>query len=486
MVNSKPNFIEISRWGLSWVAAWLELSQSSRAARLRPSQLSTTPLPTKLGEVEESRSGESEGGGRSLVSSVVGGWRMPPLPNVAKGSVRPLPQQSWWRGKETLLRRLFPTTQNFVGRVFAPVLTLVTTANAVRLMCLFLALLRCADSRADTTAPTNTIGGLVVVLVDEASIAATIEGSVSEVVIGEGDTIAAGDVIIQLDDRKARLDQSLAQRATEIANHRQTETSEVDAAEVAVSVQEQLISEHEIRSELNRRRAANELKINAAEKAQLVAKNEWQRAQAARQNFADAVSDSEIDGLHLAYQRSQLETREATFQLEMVAIDVRLDRAMGKTLQWQLESARVALQAARSTDQVRKLEAEIQNLKLELARVASEEHHIQSPIDGTVVSISARVGDWVRSGQVVARIIDRKRLRAEGYVTTEHADALRNADDVRVVITSSDGTMIYRHSVKEYVSPEMDAVTGEVRVWIEFENSDGGVYPGSKATVEVR
>lgn len=363
---------------------------------------------------------------------------------------------------------------------------LAIAASTVRPMGLILALLPCTNAIADDATARSTITGLVVVLIDEASIAATIEGSVSKLVVGEGDTVAAGDVIIQLDDRKVNLEESLAQRATEIADHQQTQTSEVDAAKVAVAEQEQLIAEHHIRSELNSRRAANELKSQASEKAELVAKNEWQRAKSARQNFADAISDSEIEGLQLAYERCQLETREAIFQLEMTAIDVRLDQAMGKTLQWQLESARVALQAARSADEVQKLECEIQSLKLDLVRVARDDHQIESPIDGTVVSISTHVGDWVRGGQAVARIIGRKRLRAEGYVNATHAGTLRNASDLTVVVTNPDGTTVSRESVRQFVGPEMDAVTGEVRVWIEFDNSDGEIYPGTKATIEVR
>ncbi len=369
----------------------------------------------------------------------------------------------------------------------------IPTANQMRVAqriqaCLFLLPLLFIHVQAVAQTPDSAggIGGLVVVLVDEASIAAAIEGSVREVVVGEGETVSAGDVIIQLDDRKAQLEQSLAQQAAEIATHRQVETSAVDAAKVAVAEQEQTIAEHEIRSELNRRRAANELKIQAAEKAELVAKNEWQRAESARQNFVDAVSESEIEGLQLAYERCQLETREAIFQLEMAAIDVRLDQAMGKTLQWQLESARVSLHAAKAANEVRALEAKIQGLKLDLAHVVSDDHHLQSPIDGTVVSISAGVGDWVRSGQVIARIIGRERLRAEGYVTSEHAHRLRNANSVVVRVTNSDGTTVQRDGVQRFVSPELDAVTGEVRIWIEFDNRDGKIYPGSKASVEAR
>ncbi|WP_246112748.1 HlyD family secretion protein [Allorhodopirellula solitaria] len=359
--------------------------------------------------------------------------------------------------------------------------------NRLRMICLALSLLiPSANAVAETTAATKSIGGLVVVLVDEASIAATIEGSVSDVVVGEGDAIESGDPIVLLDDRKALLEESLAEHASEIATHQQTETSDVDAAQVAVAEQEQLMAEHRVRSELNRRRAANQLKVHAAEKSEQVAKNEWERAKAARENFADAISESEIESLQLAFQRCQLETREAHFQLEMAAIDVRLDQATAETLQWKIEAAQVELQAARSADDVLKLQAEIQRLKLELAQVASEDHQIQTPIDGTIVSISTHAGDWVRPGQIVARVIDRERLRAEGYVTAEQADLLRRTDDVQIVITQSDGSRSRFPTTRRFVSPEIVAVTGEVRVWIEFQNPDGIVYPGSQAIVEIR
>ncbi|MCM2371618.1 HlyD family efflux transporter periplasmic adaptor subunit [Aporhodopirellula aestuarii] len=337
---------------------------------------------------------------------------------------------------------------------------------------------------AEAAEPT-VVADLVVVLIDEASVSATTEGKVSEVRVQEGGTLVAGDLMLILDDQKAQIERSLADRSLRIAENRVAATDAVDAAEAEVAERDQLIREHAVRRELNRRRAANDLKIQAAQKAEAVSRNEWMRAKNARQNFSDAVSESEIDALHLALQRAELETLEAKFQREMAEIDVRLDNAFGETLRLKRETAEVALEAAKSAGQVRKLEAEMQRLQLELAQNDLEAHHLRSPIDGAVVAVHVRTGDWVRPGQVVARVINRDRLRVEGFAKAAHAQRLRDSNEVWILILQPNGDTGRFSGGRKFVSPEIDAVTGEVRFWIEFQN-DGSVYPGSNARVEIR
>jgi multidrug efflux pump subunit AcrA (membrane-fusion protein) len=357
---------------------------------------------------------------------------------------------------------------------------------AIVLICYLIGSLCCPTADASDTASADTvIADLVVVLVEEAAITANLDGTVSELILGEGATVKAGETIVKLDDRKSQIEQSLAERAARIAENQRDAKDAIDAAQIKVSERQQLIAEHLVRSELNERQAANDLKVKAAEKAELVAKNEWTRAQSARQNFADAVSSSEIEALRLAYERSQLETREAIFQREMTTIEVRLDREMGQTLRWQLEAANVALQAAQSAGEVRVLEAEIERLKWELATAATDEHQLRSPINGTIVSTSVHVGDWVRRGQVTARVIGLNRLRVEGFTSAAKAERLRRASEVRVIVSRGDETTTEFIGAERFVSPEMDAVTGEVRLWVEFENIENIILPGSKATLEI-
>lgn len=339
-----------------------------------------------------------------------------------------------------------------------------------------------AETPVDSQA---VISNLVVVLVDQASIAATIDGSVSEVRVAEGDSLVAGDLLIQLDNAKTLLEQSLADRALKIAEHHRDTTDAIDAEAAKVAERERLIAEQTVRSERNQSLAANRLKVQAAEKAEAVARNEWTRGKSAKQNFSDAVSESEIDALRLAYERSQLETQEAIFQRELAAIDVRLDASIAATLEQNLKTAQVALAAARSSQRIRNLEAEIAKLQAELAAAAAADHQLRSPIDGLVVGIHASVGDWVRRGQIVARVIGLKRLRAEGFTSPARAATLRSADDIRVIIILPDGTRVTRRGSSKFVSPEIDAVTGEVHFWIEFDNAGQDLHPGLKAGVEI-
>lgn len=329
------------------------------------------------------------------------------------------------------------------------------------------------------------ISDLVVVLVNQASIAATIEGSVREVCVDQGDSTGAGDLIVQLDDQKMQLEESRAEYSLQIARHERDTSEDINAEVANVSERQRLIAEQMIRRQESENVAANGLKVQAAEKAEAVAQNEWTRAKTAKQNFSDAVSESEIEALDLAYQRSQLETKEARFQRELTAIDVRLQTAILATLEQQLASAEVALAAARESQQVREIEAEIAQVQYELAQLAAREHQLRTPIDGIVVSTQVRVGDWVRRGQIVARVIGLSRLRVEGFVDATDAQTLRDVQSVGIVIRPAAGNPLHCVSQSIFVSPEIDAVTGEVRFWAEFDNENQRVHPGMKASVEV-
>ncbi|EMI56258.1 HlyD family secretion protein [Rhodopirellula sallentina] len=337
---------------------------------------------------------------------------------------------------------------------------------------------------AAESATTTTITDLVVVLIDEAAVTASTEGTVREVLVAEGDSVEANDLIVHLDDARTKLERSLAQRALQIAEQQRDATDALDASQATVAEREQLVVEHQVRSELNRERSKNDLKIKAAEKAELVAQNEWARAKDARSNFSDAVSQSEIESLRLAFERTRLETLEAKFQQRMTEIEVKLDTAIGKSLRLKKESALVQQQAALSAEQIDKLKTEIESLHLELANEKLESHHLRTPIDGTVVATRVRVGDWVRPGQTVARVINTKRLRVEGFAKASDAELIRRCDEIQILISQPDGGVANIPGGRKFVSPEIDAVTGEVRFWVEFQNN-GGIHPGSNARIEV-
>ncbi|SMP68254.1 Multidrug resistance efflux pump [Neorhodopirellula lusitana] len=347
---------------------------------------------------------------------------------------------------------------------------------------------------AATNTQATTIDGLNVAVVDEAVIVSVVEGRVAELAIEEGQVIAADDLVVRLDDQKQQLSLALARREVEIAETLSEQSHALDSAEATADTQKSRLDEHAVRMDQHQDQADNELKVLAAMKAEAVAKNEWTRAQAAQRKFADAVSQSEIEALRLDFERSQLETREAKFQQAMAQLDVKLDASTRATLTSQLRAANIEIEKAKSGQVIEKLEIELKRLRLRFAEVDLDERQVRSPIAGTVASLRVRPGEWVRPGDELARVIGLDRLRVEGYAAAELAAKLMSGEEVQIQVTgtrsrkyadanSATPDMVSRRAIKRFVSPEMDPVTGEVRFWIEFDNSDGLAQPGCRAAV---
>ncbi|TWT87958.1 HlyD family secretion protein [Neorhodopirellula pilleata] len=328
---------------------------------------------------------------------------------------------------------------------------------------------------------TATIDGLVVALVDEAVIVSRVEGPVEEVSIEEGQLLQENELVAKLDDRRVQIHEQLAAQDLAIAESAVKHSHRIDAARSAAATQRHRVSEQAIRLEIDRRRAANELKVLAAEKAEAAAKNEWERARTARENFTDSVSESELESLRLAYERSELESQEARFQNQIAELEARLGEMAAETGRSQLESATIEIAAAESERTILELEVAIKRLNRQLAEVEAADRQIRSPIAGRAVAVAVRPGDWVRPGDLVARVISLTRLRVEGFAPAATSDRLRDEPTVRIAVDMPDGSSVQIKGQSRFVSPEVDPVTGEVRFWIEFDNPGERVRPGYRA-----
>lgn len=327
----------------------------------------------------------------------------------------------------------------------------------------------------------ESIDGLVVALVDEAMIVSRVEGLIDAVLIKEGQPIDEHDMVAKLDDRRVQINEQLAAQDLAIIESSLEHSHLIEAARSAAATQRHRVSEQTIRLEIDRRRAANELKVSAAEKAEAVAKNQWERAREAKMNFSDSVSQSEIESLRLDYERSELESREARFQRQIAELEVRLAETMAETGRSQFESATIEVAAAEAAREVLELEAAMKRLNRQLAEVESVDRQIRSPLAGRAVSVAVRNGDWVRPGDLIARVIGLDRLRVEGFATAAMADQIRDDPMVRIVITLPNGQSVDAIGQGRFVSPEVDPVTGEVRFWIQFDNPGDRVRPGYRA-----
>jgi macrolide-specific efflux system membrane fusion protein len=187
-----------------------------------------------------------------------------------------------------------------------------------------------------------------------------------------------------------------------------------------------------------------------AKKTTDVARAELNRSLESNARYAKSVSQTDLDRLRLMVEQGEIETRRA-----------------------EQERAIAGLQR-----DIAENEHQVARHKLELRRIAT-------PIPGMVVEVLRRRGEWVQPGDVVARIIRLDRLRIEGFLPAEQGPLSLLGRAVQVVTKDDEGATIELDGEISFVSPEVDPINSQVRVWAEFDNPKLLVRPGTSAVAKV-
>lgn len=203
-------------------------------------------------------------------------------------------------------------------------------------------------------------------------------------------------------------------------------------------------------TELSRlqREADNDLKVKLASKNHEAAVAELNRAMETEKRLPKSVSKTEFDRLRLASEKAELEIAQATFDVEM---------------------AKFAVKAGEDD--------------LRMAQLNVGRRRVLAPLDGVVVEVKHRMGEWVEAGQPVARIVQLERLRAEGFLAAGLATAAIKGLAVRVDVRFADDRTESFAGEIVFVSPEIHPVNGKVQVWAEVENRDELLRPGLSVTM---
>ncbi|WP_442484117.1 efflux RND transporter periplasmic adaptor subunit [Aeoliella sp. SH292] len=202
-----------------------------------------------------------------------------------------------------------------------------------------------------------------------------------------------------------------------------------------------LIAEKTSRAELAlaKAEAENDVAIRAAETAQRVAEAELARSEESIAAFPKSVSQSQIDVERLSVDKLKLE-----------------------------------VEAGKQERRLAQLAQTVAERKLEAAQLDIRRRRIIAPIDAVVVDVDANVGEWVEPGQKVVRLVSTERLKAEGFVTSTQAATNLVGHNVRVQLEG--GEAVTGRVV--FVSPEIDPINRQVRLWAELDNRDGRLRPG--------
>ncbi len=329
------------------------------------------------------------------------------------------------------------------------------------------------------------VNEMQVVLIDSVDVPASQDGAIAVLPVDEGKSVSVGDELARLDDRKTRIEQNLAQTRLEIANENAQSGLSAELAEKKLAQEMQLAKEHEFKKQIADRKAENDVSVQASKKAELVAENELRRATEARRQFVDSVSQSEIDNLRLSYERTVLETKQAEFERVIDGLQAEAEAEAANSHQLGVDRYTLELAQAKVEQRVQELQAQLQTHQLKLAELASSMQVIKSPIDGVVVERYRNLGDWVKAGEPVIRVIRLDRLRAEGFITADQLDRVAVGQKVQLTIERSEKNTVQREGVVKFISRELEPVSGEIRFWVEFDNASLDVLPGMRLSLSV-
>lgn len=228
----------------------------------------------------------------------------------------------------------------------------------------------------------------------------------------------------------------------------------VKVGEVLAQIEETeaQLAEAKARGELEiaKQEAANELKIRIAQKGYEVAGAELRRAKESVSGYPKSVSATEMDRLQLTAAKMAVEVDQARHDRELARLKVHL-----------------------------------REIELQQAQRKVQRRQILAPRDGVIVQIHRHPGEWVEPGEKVLRLLRLDRLRCEGFVAAADARERILGAKVKFHLANAAGTPVQFEGVVSYVSPEVNPVNSEVRIWAEVDNRGLQLRPGQRGSLTI-
>lgn len=275
-----------------------------------------------------------------------------------------------------------------------------------RTTCLLLATL--ALSASPLAAEEIEVSSVLIKLIEQVEVPAREAGVLQSVMVREGQMVAAGAPLAQIEDAAVKFER------------RKAELELLGARKLAES----------------------DVKVRFARKSAEVAAAELRRALESERRLAESVSDSELDQLRLVAEKATLEIEQAQLEQDL----------------------------AQTT-------SELKANDVQAAEHSIAQRRVTAPLSGFVAEIQRHGGEWVQPGQTIFRILRLDHLRAEGLVDAKAVHGDLGGRPVRLTVDGGNGPSEFAGKIV-FVSPEIDPVSGQVRVWAEIENPELQLRPG--------
>ncbi len=212
---------------------------------------------------------------------------------------------------------------------------------------------------------------------------------------------------------------------------------------------------------------------------------------AARATVPQEVQKAELDARAakdaLDAQQAIYDNRQRLLQEGAIAEkDVNDARATLSQARAQYETARKHLEDLQGFARDQELKAAAAQRDVAKGRFDSAEaqlgySRITSPIDGVVTDLPLYPGEMPPSGQPIVTVMDLSQVIARTHVSPAEAAELKVGNDANVI--GPGGAPIAAKVTQ--ISPALDASNTTVEVWIQADNTDGALRPGTSLKVEM-
>ena len=323
--------------------------------------------------------------------------------------------------------------------------------------------------RATTRSRNMTLRGIVTT--NDVILSSQIQGRLAQLLVKEGDTVKAGQLVAVIEPEELRADQAFYAHTEEGA------AAQVQEAEAALKFQE----------------AQTQDQIRQAEA--VLASTEAQQVEAT----------ADLEGARLEFERTAGLFKQQILSvqaLDQARTTYEAQKARLESVRKQVEAQRAALALARSTaEQIAIRRSQLLAGRHQLAAVEAQKvraqvrlgyTEIRASIPGIVAVRAARQGEVVNPGQPIVSIIDPDDLWVRADVEETYIDRIRLGVRLRVKLPSGaerSGTVFFRGVDASYATQrdvsrtKRDIKTFEIR--LRVDNSDRRLWPGLTAFVSV-
>ena len=322
-------------------------------------------------------------------------------------------------------------------------------------------------------------------LAREAELPARDAGTLFAIEVIEGQAVSTNDVIAVLENEEQLLQLQASKLNLQIASLKAEDELPVLSAKAQLREAQSAKTVKEVALKIAEAEALSDSAVGIATAEVELRKHELERAVAARSSFKGSISEAQIDRLKTSVAKGQLEIKQAQEALAMQRMKPAAEKASLNQKLEEIARYNTVLQQEQKNQLIAGVNNQLQVNAVEMAQLQLEQRNIRAPFDGVIAKIEKQAGEWVVPGAPVARIIDLKRLRAEGFLSASDGSVALVGKGVRIVV-SSGGTDIALLGKVTFVSQEIDPVNQQVRFWAEFDNSELQVLPGMIASLEIQ